>query len=173
MKSTSMNWDAAIQKSNLWLKQLAASLNVGDLNTALSGLRAVLHTLRDRLPAAEAAHLAAQLPLLVKGIYFDGWNPNAAPLKLRTKADFLSLVDKAVARGWPEHVDPERLTRAVFELVGSHISVGEVRDIRGILPPELSDLWPAAPQREHRPEPATRLEPERLVTAPPPGDRRR
>lgn len=173
MKPTTLNWDAAIQKSNLWLKELAGSLDLGDLNTALIGLRAVLHTLRDRLPAAEAAHLAAQLPLLVKGIYYDGWNPNAPPLKIRTKAEFLRMVSQALTRGWPQGVDPERLTRAVFELVATHVSVGEVRDIRGILPPELSDLWPKAPEHEHQPDPGSRLEADWLPATPPPADRRR
>jgi uncharacterized protein (DUF2267 family) len=33
----------------------------------------MLHALRDRLPPEIAVHLSAQLPMLVRGIYYEGW----------------------------------------------------------------------------------------------------
>jgi len=56
-----------LQKTNLLLKQLGDTLHWDDHHKAYHGLRAVLHALRDRLPVPEAAHLGAQLPMLVRG----------------------------------------------------------------------------------------------------------
>ncbi len=134
-------WDKALQKSNLWVKELAADLAWASMNDTLLALRAVLHALRDRLPTNETAQLAAQLPLLIKAVYYDGWDPSRTPLKARTKEQFLALVKPSLERGIPG-VDADRVTRAVFRLLAGHVSAGEVADIRGMLPQELLELWP-------------------------------
>ncbi|MDT5231383.1 MAG: hypothetical protein QOI39_1883, partial [Mycobacterium sp.] len=36
-------------------------------------------TLRDRLTVEASAHFAAQLPDLIRGIFYAGWNPSAVP----------------------------------------------------------------------------------------------
>ena len=53
----------------------------GDRRSAYRALRSVLHVLRDRLTPEQAVHLGAQLPLLVRGIFYDGWRiaANHAP----------------------------------------------------------------------------------------------
>jgi uncharacterized protein (DUF2267 family) len=142
MTSASQPWESALQKSNEWLNQLAQELGAGGANTALLALRSVLHALRDRLPPTEAVNLAAQLPLLIKGVYFDGWRPSATPVKARTKAAFLGLVVKH-AGGRMAEDEAERMTRAVFRVLAGHVTSGEVEDVRGALPAELAEFWPA------------------------------
>jgi len=141
MTQASQIWDKALQRGGLWVKELADELSWADMSHALHALRSVLHALRDRLPVNEAAQLAAQLPLLIKGVYYDGWNPSRTPVKARTKEEFLALVKQPLERGIPG-ADAERVTRAVFRLLASHVSEGEILDIRGILPQELLELWP-------------------------------
>jgi uncharacterized protein (DUF2267 family) len=141
MTSISQVWDKTLAKSNEWLKALGAELGWQEAHATLLGLRSVLHALRDRLPPNEAADLAAQMPLLIKGVYFDGWKPSATPVKARTKEEFLELVRKPLARGFPD-ADPERVTRAVLKVIAEHVSSGEIRDVRLTLPPELVELWP-------------------------------
>lgn len=133
-------WESAIHRSNAWLNELAGELG-WDVNGSLLALRCVLHALRDRLPPNEAVDLAAQLPLIIKGVYFDGWNPSATPVRARSKEEFLALVRKPLERGAPG-ADAERVTRAVFKLIASHVSEGELRDVRGVMPGELVELWP-------------------------------
>lgn len=135
-------WERNVGKANEWLKALAGELGWQDPNSVLLALRAVLHALRDRLPPNEAADLAAQLPLLLKGVYYDGWSPGHTPLKVRSRQEFLGLVMAGLARGVPE-ADPERVTRAVFRLLAEHVTDGEIRDVRMVLPAELGDLWPS------------------------------
>lgn len=141
MKGISQVWDKTLAKSNEWLKELGAELGWQDPNAILLALRSVLHALRDRLPPDEAAELAAQMPLLIKGVYFDGWDPSGTPVKVRAKEEFFRMVMKPLARGFPE-ADPERVVRAVFRILADHVSQGEIRDVRLVLPAELAEYWP-------------------------------
>lgn len=134
-------WESALHKSNAWLQELAGELGWSDPHHALLALRSVLHALRDRLPPNEAVQLAAQLPLLIKGIYFEGWHPSTTPYRTRTRADFLARVQPPLQRGVPG-ADAEFVTRAVFRLLVDHVSNGEIEDVRGLLPAELVALWP-------------------------------
>lgn len=141
MTSISQIWDNTLTKSNEWLKELGKELGSENANTLLLALRSVLHALRDRLRPDEAAELAAQLPVLLKGVYFDGWNPSATPVKARTKEEFLALVLQALPPG-TSYADAERFCRAVLGVVAAHVSPGEIRDVKATLPLELKALWP-------------------------------
>jgi len=136
-------WDQAVDKGNVWIKELREELGWADEHAVLGALRAVLHAVRDRLPSDEAAELAAQMPLLLKGVYFDGWDPSATPAKARTRDAFLALVRGRLG-GRAREVDTEQVIRAVFKLLAAHVSPGEIHDVRGALPAELADLWPVA-----------------------------
>jgi uncharacterized protein (DUF2267 family) len=73
MSSTGLEaFDKTLQITHVWLDEIMAELGP-DRQRAYHALRAVLHALRDRWPLNLAAHLGAQLPLLVRGIYYDNW----------------------------------------------------------------------------------------------------
>ena len=74
--------DRSVEKTNVWLKELAEELGTDDRKFAYRVLRAYLHAVRDRLMVDEAAQLAAQLPELVRGIYYEGWVPSRTPTSL-------------------------------------------------------------------------------------------
>ena len=84
--------DHTIQQTNIWLKTLAEILHLDERHDAYGGLRAVLHVLRDRLTPEQAVHLGAQLPILVRGIYYEGWRLAGKPADERQPAEFASLV---------------------------------------------------------------------------------
>ena len=137
--------DTSIHKTNVWLKELLWELEWPSRPRAWSGLRAVLHALRDRLTFEEAFDLAAELPMVVRGMYVEGWDRRRRPLKLRTKEDFLTLVAENLVRA-PD-VDPEPLTRAVFGLLARHVDSGEIGHVRSMLPEPVRRLWPAREER--------------------------
>ena len=110
-----------------------------DRQKAYMALRAVLHTLRDRLPPHEAVQLAAQFPMLVRGFYFEGWHPADKPLKYRHKQEFLERV-RNEAPGIREN-ELELVVTAVFHRVSAEMPGGEVEQVRGQLPAELRELW--------------------------------
>jgi uncharacterized protein (DUF2267 family) len=141
MSQTSLTaFESTLQTTNIWLNDVLEQLGWGeDGHRAYHALRAVLHALRDRLPVDEAAALAAQLPMLVRGFYYEGWHPHDKPLKERHKGEFLAHV-AAAFRNDPG-VDAEEVTRAVFQVLAKHVTGGEVEGVKRILPPELRELW--------------------------------
>jgi uncharacterized protein (DUF2267 family) len=136
--------DRSVQKANIWLKDVNYELGFFTFQRGYLSLRAVLHALRDRLTTPEIAQLGAQLPIFIRGIYYEGWNPARTPVKSRSKNLFLRQVCAAFAQTRNPDIDPEQVTRAIFRVLTKHISKGELDQVRAILPHELRDLWPDA-----------------------------
>ncbi|MCU1337192.1 MAG: hypothetical protein JWO19_2773 [Bryobacterales bacterium] len=133
-------FDRTIHRTNIWLKDLMQMLDFEDRHEAYHALRAVLHSLRDRLTVEEAAHFAAQLPMLIRGFYYEGWDPTGKPLKERHRDEFLMRIDEELR---PYEINAEAAARAVFLLLANRISEGEIEDIEHVLPREIRDLWPS------------------------------
>ncbi len=131
-------FDSTIQSTNIWLDHIMEDLKWTDRHKAYYALRAVLHTLRDRLPVDEAAHLAAQLPMLVRGFYFEGWRPGATPVKDRRREQFVAHVSEAFALD--TDADPEQICRSVLKVLGKHVDVGAIDRLRKVLPEDIQDL---------------------------------
>jgi uncharacterized protein (DUF2267 family) len=133
-------FDRTIHKTNIWLKDLMGMLECLDRHVAYVALRATLHALRDRLTIEEVAQFAAQLPMLIRGLYYEGWDPTGKPVKERHKEEFLIRIHRELG---PHGIAAERVARAVFQLLANRISEGEIEDIEHVLPREIRDLWPA------------------------------
>jgi uncharacterized protein (DUF2267 family) len=133
------SFDTAVQKADIWLKELSRELGVDSKKQAYSALRAVLHTLRDRLTIDEAADLGAQLPMLIRGIYYDEWDPSKMPVKDRHLDDFLNHIRENY-RGDPQ-AQPEVIAKAVFKLLQRRVTEGEIKDVKAMMPKQLLELW--------------------------------
>jgi len=132
-------FDSTLQKTNIWLDDIMDELSSQDRHRAYHALQAVLHALRDRLPINESAQLAAQLPQLIRGAYFEGWNPAAKHPKERHWDQFVDHVGESFAND-PDCL-PEFLTRAVLRVLGKHISSGEIIDVKRCLPEDIRRHW--------------------------------
>jgi uncharacterized protein (DUF2267 family) len=132
-------FDSTLQKTNLWLNDVASRLSLDNRHQAYLVLRAVLHALRDRLTVEEAAQLGAQLPMLVRGFYYEGWTPTGKPLKWHMPQFLTAICDSYALCG---ELDPERVARAVFKVLATRVSEGEIDDVKHVLPKELRGLWP-------------------------------
>jgi uncharacterized protein (DUF2267 family) len=101
---------------------------------AYAALRSVLLALRDRLTVDESAQLAAQLPLLIRGLYFDGWDPSAVPVRMNREEFF-----ERIRVEFPFDVQGglEYLVQTVMHSLRHHISPGEWEDIEAGLPRDL------------------------------------
>jgi len=129
-----------VQQTQEWLKELRDNADLADEAEALSVLRSVLHQLRDRLTPEEAIELGAQLPIIVRGVYYEGWRPTRTPEKVRSKEKFL---DEITIKLLPRRVPPEVAARDVFALIAHHCDPGEIADVIDQLPSDIKDLWPA------------------------------
>jgi uncharacterized protein (DUF2267 family) len=127
-------FEHTIEISNIWLSDLMERLAWLDKHRAYKALQA----LRDRLTVDSAAHLAAQLPMLIRGLYYEGYDPSGKPLPERRKSDFLAHVASQCS---DESRNDGHVTQAVFHVLGRHISPGEVEKIKAVLPPDIRALW--------------------------------
>jgi uncharacterized protein (DUF2267 family) len=134
--------DRSVQKTNVWLRDVNCELSWFTFQRGYLALRAVLHALRDRLTTPEVAQLGAQLPIFIRGIYYEGWNPSRTPIKSRGKDLFFRQVRAEFANTRNPDVDAESITRAIFRVLHKHISEGELDQVKNLLPHELRDLWP-------------------------------
>jgi uncharacterized protein (DUF2267 family) len=132
--------DHTVQLTHRWINELDDRLSWSNKPRSYRLLKAVLHAVRDWLPPNETADLAAQLPTLLRGVYYEQWRPAAVPAKHRTKADFLARVEDAFKADPLEQ--PARAVIAVFELPSSKITAGEVDDVRRALPEDVRNMWP-------------------------------
>lgn len=122
-------FDQAVRTANNWLSDLAREIGRDDRRYAYRVLRAWLHTLRDRLPINGAAKFSAQLPELIRGMYFDGWEPSRTPVKYRRdeyiarftaesriSAAEVAAVAPAVTRVFARRLSPGQLEEALAQL---------------------------------------------------------
>ncbi|MEP9386748.1 DUF2267 domain-containing protein [Mesorhizobium sp. KR9-304] len=137
--------DHTIQQTNLWLKKLMVGHHFQTRHDAYSALRAVLHALRDRLTPDQAVHFGAQLPILVRGIYYEGWHLAGKPTDDRQVNEFIQRVAAEFPPQFPR--DALAVTQAVFDLLFQEIDPGETAKIIDTLPVPLRILWPSAAQR--------------------------
>ncbi|MEX0678729.1 MAG: DUF2267 domain-containing protein [Pirellulales bacterium] len=131
-------FEHTIEITHTWLNDLLERLAWRDQQRAYRALRAVLHALRDRLSVNDASHFAAQLPMLVRGFYYEGYHLGDKPSRERTKAEFLAHVKGEFA---DESFDIETVTRAVMNVLAKHITPGEVDKLKKSLPEEIRSLW--------------------------------
>ncbi len=133
--------ESSMDKTNLILKDIEQAYGwpKAQRNQSYAALRTVLHLLRDRMPVQESVEFSAQLPLLVRGIYFDGWQPQNVPIKLN-RDDFLY----EVRQGFPYDVDggPERVVQVVLDTLRRHITQGEWDDVKDNMPADLARVMP-------------------------------
>ncbi len=130
--------DTTIHKTNLWIKEVMEELATNDRHHAYLALRTVLHLLRDRLPQEEAVDLGAQLPMLIRGFYYDEWKPDAVPIKF----DREEFIDRLMQQFPAEpDTDGEAVIRAVFSVIEKHVAAGEIEDIKGSLPSAIASFW--------------------------------
>jgi uncharacterized protein (DUF2267 family) len=134
-------FDKTLQTTNIWLDDIMAETGP-DRHAAWHALGAVLQALRDRLPLELATHLGAQLPLLVRGLYYDRWHVSSAPERVRSLDEFLNRVAEGLSGTRP--MNPLDITRAVFRTLARHIDQGQARKVSGALPEPIRALWVAA-----------------------------
>lgn len=136
-------FDTTVDKTNRILKDIEHAFGMPKerRNLSYAALRATLHALRDRLTVEESAQLAAQLPILVRGVYYQDWDPSRVPIKMN-RQEFL----ERVAKEFPAKVGGgmERLVGIVVTALRRHITDGEWEDIKSNLPRDMRDLLPSA-----------------------------
>lgn len=133
-------FEKTMQKSKQWIKDIQSEISFLKPTDAYHLLRAVLHALRDQLNINESAHLTAQLPLLIRGVYYECWNPPQKPHKVASKDEFLNSVLDHLGPAVELHIDLQEGVASVWRVLFRHISEGEMKDVVHSLSPSLREF---------------------------------
>jgi uncharacterized protein (DUF2267 family) len=136
-------FDSSLQKTIHWIDEVAREMKWDDRLKAYHTMRTVMHVLRDRLRVDQAAHLSAQLPLIVRGIFFEGWKPARTPLSYKTKEEMKSLIKEYAQVDYLHDQNLETAIRAVLTTIRNHIDPNEIEDILSGLPEEIKEFFPS------------------------------
>jgi uncharacterized protein (DUF2267 family) len=120
--------DHTVHLTHEWINELADRLDWTSSRDVLRLMRTTLHAVRNHLRVDESAQFSAQLPLLIRGMYFEGWVPKTTPIKERHIKEFVSGIEEVVSE--------------VIDYRGAE-DIQTVLDIRANLPTEIRDFWPA------------------------------
>lgn len=129
--------ERSVEQTHIWLKELAQELHGADRAYAYSALRAVLHALRDQLTVDVAAKFSAQLPTLVRGIYYEGWDPSRTPLHHDVDAFLEQVAREGRMAG---ETEASFAVAAVARLLSRHLSGGEIDEVLAVLPERYRTL---------------------------------
>ncbi len=138
-------FDKTIQTTHIWLNEIMAEIGP-DRQVAWKVLSTVLHKLRDRLHMGLAAHLGSQLPLLIRGAYYDQFEPGRMPSDCATREQFVAEVAEWLSDIRP--VDPDAACRAVFGVLSRHVSAGQIDKVCQALPKDLRQ-WFEGVREQH------------------------
>ncbi len=142
MSSTGLEvFDKTLHTTNLWLNEIGQHIGP-DKQRCYHALRSVLFALRDRLTVDGAADLSAQLPMLIRGIFYEGYRPSTMPQPIRTLDEFLGKINEQLQNIRPLGAD--EAARAVFRVLENNITPGEIAEVKQMLPPEIRTLFPSA-----------------------------
>ena len=135
-------FEKSLKESREWLKDIAVSLQLTETDKAYVALRAVLHALREFLHLDAALKFGDKLPVLFKGLYYEGWQPeqnvNTAPARKSFEEYVANLM------GHSKEMDERRVIDAVFGVLSAKLNERDIEEIAFLLPGELAGLWKQA-----------------------------
>lgn len=132
-----------VQTADEWLTSVAREFNTDDRNFAYRVLRAWLHGLRDELPVDLCAHFAAQLPEVLRGVYYEGWDPSKVPVKHDLDAYVQRFAHEAQVR--PSEVG--HVASTVTAALRRHMSGTQLATAIERLPQRLREMLWIAPSK--------------------------
>lgn len=140
-----MNFEQFAAEANKFVREVADELqNGGDATHAYRVTKSVFHTVRDVLSPQESLHLVAQLPLLIKGVYVDGWHMDTKE-RIRSMPQFLDCLrrqsERSAGRDFGDDETAKRSVKAVLNVLKRRVAVGQIQDMIDQFPMELAGLW--------------------------------
>jgi uncharacterized protein (DUF2267 family) len=135
-------------KGNEILNRISEELKVSR-DSAFLILCAVLHTTRNHLSMEESLKLLSHLPMALKGIYVNNWNPFHSANRIYHVKQLLDEVrgyDKKFQ--WDDFGNDEtaiKKIKTVYKILRSYMLPGDTQDIMYTMPSDLNEfIWDGA-----------------------------
>lgn len=132
-------FDDTIHTTNTWLHEITSRMGWDDRRRGYRLLRLGLHAIRDQMSANEIAHVSAQLPLLVRGIFFEGWQPARPSTGVDDIEEFLSGIRDAFSD--IPGFEAEAGFRELISVMRMHLTDGLMENMRSAMPEAIRPLW--------------------------------
>mgnify|MGYP006272188267 CR=1 FL=1 len=130
----------SVEKTNLWLHALKSKLGWQDNHATFEALKLTLQTLRDRMKPEESANFAAQLPMVIRGAFYEGWQPEEVPKKWRHLDAFLEPMQTHFTHA--DAAEIRRIVECVLATVNEHLSAGIMADVKSMMPDDIKPPFP-------------------------------
>jgi uncharacterized protein (DUF2267 family) len=148
-------FDTTLHKTHEWLSSVMERLGTDDRHHAYAVSRVILHAVRDLLSLHGLVHLGAQLPTLLRGVYYEGLSLSELPPGERNLKSFLRRV--ASSHCFPPELQTERhaerAAHAVLDAIAAHLPGGEVESVKRGLPNDIRDFWQTGSSTSRTPRP--------------------
>jgi len=132
--------ETSLHLTHEWLRDVEQELQFDSEQASYAAPRATLHAVRDRLPVELVAHFGAELPMLIRGMYYEGWHPSSARLKEAHATDFYDSVRREL-RGHEELQNIDQVTRVVLRIIDQRLEPGQIAHVIEALPEKTRRLW--------------------------------
>ncbi|HSO06701.1 MAG TPA: DUF2267 domain-containing protein [Pelomicrobium sp.] len=131
-------FDKMLIQANEWVSEIGEEMKDPDPQRAYHALRGTLFALRDRMPATNAAHLSAQLPTLVRGIFYDGYRFVDKPERTDREALLERVRGELATTG---RTDAETAVGAVLRVMERRLEKAEMDKVKENMPKDIRALW--------------------------------
>jgi len=139
----SLDFNKYAAKGNEVVNMLSEDLKV-PRDMAGRILRAVLHAVRNHLGIDESLQVISQLPMALKAVYVDGWNPSRSFRRIHHLAEFLDEIrnedSNQAGYDFGNNQRAQEAVRAVFRTLNYFLSKGELADLAAVMPAEIGDF---------------------------------
>ena len=144
MSTNILALDRAINHTVEWIDDIQDGLGWDSKDKIYQATKAVLQSIRDRLPIEEVVHLSANLPLIMKGMMMDGYSLKNKPERIRDIEGFLEYVQANLDASMRDMINPQDAVITVVNVLNSHMGGGEMRKVAANMPEQLQRLFRAA-----------------------------
>ncbi len=139
-----LNFNQFAKEGNAFLKEFAKKINMpNDTDKAGRILSSILHGLREVITTEESLQLISQFPMFLKAVYVNKWTTRKK-VRVKTMTDFIDLIRElngvTSLNDFESEEVAENYIHATFMMLRKYVSLGELEDIRTVLPKELKSI---------------------------------
>jgi uncharacterized protein (DUF2267 family) len=125
-KGSTMNiFETVNAEARVWMRAVMSEGGTTDAETSLKVMAEGLRAIRERLTVEEAAQLGAHLPLLVRGIFFEAWDPGAHGAQ--SKTEVLGMLGRRCSGG--ESATSADVASVLFRVVKARMMSADAREL--------------------------------------------
>lgn len=139
-----LDFEKYASKGNEFINRLQSNLGVNDRDHAARILRSTFRVIRNHLSVEESFQLIAQLPMVLKAVYVEGWKLTDHKRITNLDEFFIEIIQEEGHSSWRDFSSKNEVldsVRAVLQTLREYVSKQEMDQALATLPRKiLSEL---------------------------------